>query len=356
MNMPSTKRPGQTLVIIASLMIITAGLKAAGDIITPLLIALFFSVLCVPPMMRLKKQGVPEALAITLVILAAMIAVLGITAIIAGSLDGFDEKIPSYEAALKVRFSSVSTWLQGHGVEINTDDLSAYFSTAAIFDLVKGVASELLSALSQIFLVLLTMIFMLIEASNFPNKLRRAIDDPRADLSTWSNALDQVQKYVAIKAQVSFVTAILATALTAAMGVDFPFLWGLIAFFFNFIPNIGSVIAAAPPLILAFVQYGTTGALVIAGGYFGINMVMGNIVEPRLMGRKLGLSTLVVFLSLIFWNWVWGPVGMVLSVPLTVIVKIVLEHTEKFRGVAVMLGPDIDAQGAPTNAPPSESK
>ncbi len=348
MTSSPVKRPGQALLIVASLMIITGGLKAAGDLLTPLLVALFFSVLCVPPMMKLKKLGVPDALAITLVILGAMIAVLGITAIIASSLDGFDDKIPGYQEVLKERFSSMSVWLQNQGVEIDTESMTSYFSTGAIFGLVKGVASELLSALSQIFLVLLTMIFMLVEASNFPNKLRRAIDDPRADLSTWSSAMEQVQKYVAIKAQVSFVTGALAAGLTAAMGVDFPLLWGLIAFFFNFIPNIGSVIAAAPPMLLALVQFGTSGALVVGGGYLAINLVMGNVVEPRLMGRKLGLSTLVVFLSLIFWNWVWGPVGMVLSVPLTVIVKIFLEHSEQFRGLAVMLGPDIDETGTPT--------
>ncbi len=342
MSSNSKKRPGQSLLIIASLMIITAGLKAAGDMLTPLLVALFFSVLCIPPMMRLKKQGVPDGLAIALVIVAAIVGVLGITAIIAGSLSGFDAKIPEYQAALNGRFTSLTTWLQQQGIQIDSNSISSHLSTGAIFDLIKNVATELLGALSQILLVLLTMIFILVEASNMPNKLRRAINDPRADLKSWAEAMEQVQKYVAIKAQVSLVTGLLATGLTAALGVDFPLLWGLIAFFFNFIPNIGSVIAAIPPMLLALVQFGNTSAAIVGIGYFAINMIMGNLIEPRLMGRRLGLSTLVVFLSLIFWNWVWGPVGMVLSVPLTVIVKILLEHSEQFRGVAVMLGPDVD--------------
>ena len=205
-----------------------------------------------------------------------------------------------------------------------------------------SLATQLLAALSQIFLVILTMVFMLVEASSLPGKLRRAMGSPDADLKDWRAAMQQVQKYVAIKAAVSLATAALATLLTAALGIDFPLLWGLIAFLFNFIPNIGSVIAAIPPVLLALVQYGLTSALLVAAGYLSINLIMGNVVEPRLMGRRLGLSTLVVFLSLIFWNWVWGPVGMVLSVPLTVIVKIVLEHSTEFRGLAIMLGGETD--------------
>ncbi len=329
----------RTLVILACLIIITAGLKASASLITPLMVSLFLAVLCLPPLEKLKRAGVPESIAIAVVVIGATVLVLAITAIIGRSLAGFQSKLPEYRIALDGHVSGFFGWLQAKGVDANTEVLTSQVSSSAILELVTSLAAELLAALSQMLVVLLTMVFMLLEAGTFPGKLRRAMGSPDADLHDWNAAMHQVQKYVAVKAMVSLVTAGLATILTAALGVDFPLLWGLIAFLFNFIPNIGSVIAAIPPVLLALVQYGLSSAIMVSIGYLAINMVMGNIVEPKVMGKQLGLSTLVVFLSLIFWNWVWGPVGMVLSVPLTVIVKIILELTNEFRGIAIMLGP-----------------
>jgi len=120
-------------------------------------------------------------------------------------------------------------------------------------------------------------------------------------------------------------------------GVDYLVLWALLAFLLNFIPNIGSIIAAIPAVLLSFVQFGFTGAGITALGFFIVNIVMGNIIEPRYMGKGLGLSTLVVFLSLLFWGWVLGPVGMLLSIPLTMIVKLALEANQETRWIGVLL-------------------
>jgi predicted PurR-regulated permease PerM len=121
-------------------------------------------------------------------------------------------------------------------------------------------------------------------------------------------------------------------------------LWGLVAFLFNFVPNIGSIIAAVPALLLALVQLGPGPALAAGAGYLVVNIVMGNVVEPRFMGRGVGLSTLVVFLSLVFWGWVLGPVGMLLSVPLTMVVKLALEANPETRWIAVLIGPDVEPE------------
>ena len=124
----------------------------------------------------------------------------------------------------------------------------------------------------------------------------------------------------------------------AIVGIDFPVLWGVLAFLLNYVPNLGSILAAIPPVLLALVQFGVGRAIAVVAVFAAVNVLLGNLLEPRLMGRRLGLSTLVVFLSLIFWGWVWGPVGMLLSVPLTMIVKIMLENTPDLRWVAVLLG------------------
>jgi len=124
----------------------------------------------------------------------------------------------------------------------------------------------------------------------------------------------------------------------ALMGVDYAILWAVIAFLLNFIPNIGSIIAAVPPMLIALIQLGPMSSMLVAGLYMITNTVFGNVIEPRYMGRSLGLSTLVVFVSLVFWGWIFGPVGMLLSIPLTMVVKIGLENSEKNRWLAVLLG------------------
>ncbi len=137
---------------------------------------------------------------------------------------------------------------------------------------------------------------------------------------------------------VSLATGLLAGFMLWALDVDYFVLWGVVAFMLNYIPNIGSIIAAVPPVLLALITQGPLVAGIIAGGYLVINTVMGNIVEPKFMGKGLGLSTLVVFLSLIFWGWLMGTVGMLLSVPLTMIVKIALETSQEGRWLATLLG------------------
>ncbi|MBA7685918.1 AI-2 transport protein TqsA [subsurface metagenome] len=144
---------------------------------------------------------------------------------------------------------------------------------------------------------------------------------------------------MAIKTLVSLATGVLVTIWIAIIGVDYPLLWGLLAFALNYVPNIGSIIAAIPVVLLATIQLGIIQAVAVAIGYLAVNLVMGNVIEPRFMGRGLGLSTLVVFLSLIFWGWILGPVGMLLSVPLTITAKIALDSSEETRWIGVLLGP-----------------
>lgn len=133
-------------------------------------------------------------------------------------------------------------------------------------------------------------------------------------------------------------TGLVITIFLLVVGIDYALMWGFLAFFLNYVPTIGSFIAAIPAVLLAIVQMGFGHAALIAGGYLVINIVISNLIEPKFMGRGLGLSTLVVFLSLVFWGWVLGPVGMLLSVPLTITVKIALESSPKTRKVAIFLG------------------
>jgi predicted PurR-regulated permease PerM len=167
--------------------------------------------------------------------------------------------------------------------------------------------------------------------------MRAALGSPDADLDRFSKAAREIQKYLGLKTAISAVTGLLIGAWVAVLGLDFALTWGFLAFLLNFIPNIGSIIAAAPAVLLALVQLGLAKAILVAAGFVVVNVVLGNLVEPQLMGRTLGMSTLVIFLSLVFWGWLWGPVGMFLSVPLTMILKIGMENSRDLKPVAIML-------------------
>ena len=326
----------------ACVIIIIAGLKASGPFLVPIIVALFLSLLCIPPMNRLMKMGVPEGFAILIVMTLATVMVLLVTMVVGNSVQEFQGQIDHYRERLDEIVGDALAWAQARGIEVDTEKLKGKIDTGAIMQLAASTASGLLSVLSNVFLVILTMIFILFEATCFKQKLLLAKGDPDADLSQYAVMSERVQKYLAIKAYVSAGTGLCVIIMCFAFGVDFPFLWGLLAFLFNFVPNIGSIIAAVPACLLALLQIGPGAAIGLGIGYIVINLVIGNVVEPKLMGRRLGLSTLVVFLSLLFWGWIWGPVGMLLSVPLTVIVKIVLENSEDFRWLGILLGPGDD--------------
>src|SRR5690606_27192148 len=156
--------------------------------------------------------------------------------------------------------------------------------------------------------------------------------------------------FLAIKTAVSLATGLLAGLLCWAAGLDFYILWGILAFALNFIPVIGSIVAGVPPTLLALVVAGLPNALLVAGGYLLINNFLGNFVEPTLVGRRFGISTLVIVMSVMFWGWLWGPIGMLLAVPLTMMLKVVLASSEEFRWIAVAISSD--HHGHDATAPP----
>ena len=202
-----------------------------------------------------------------------------------------------------------------------------------------GTATSALSGvLSNVFLILLVVIFILLEATVFPAKVRALPGVSDTDWGRLERVVDEVRRYMSLKTLVSVLTGVLVTVWMWWLGVDYPILLGLLAFLLNYIPNIGSILAGIPGVLLAFVEFGVGSAAMAAVGYLVINTVVGNVIEPRLMGRELGLSPLVILISMIFWGWVLGPVGMLLSVPLTMTVKVAMESSRETRWVALLMG------------------
>ena len=338
----------QFLLAAASLVIVVAGLREASPLVLPFLVAVFLAVVSVPLMRWLQRLGFPLPLAGLSTVLAA-IGVIGLLVLVIGrSVNEFTAAAPRYQARLQSLMESTLGLLEGYGVP-TTGAASLDLLPVGLFDVLGGFLGAVTSFVSNTFLVLLTVIFILMEAAGFSGKLRRAFGEG-TDLGQFERMTQQVQKYLVIKTAISAITGTVVGLWAAVMGLDFALLWGVTAFLFNFIPNLGSIIAAVPAVLLAVVQFGPGRAAVIAVGYLVINIGFGSFVEPMLLGRRLGLSTLVVFVSLVFWGWVWGPVGMLFSVPLTMTIKIALENTVDFKWMAVML--DANPSGR-RRAPPA---
>jgi predicted PurR-regulated permease PerM len=207
-------------------------------------------------------------------------------------------------------------------------------------NLTAGLFMRLGSAFSHIVLIVLTVIFILLEATSFPVKLRAILGDPHQVFPRFTRFVDDMQRYMVIKTLINLATGILITIWLYILNVDFPILWGFLAFLLNYVPTIGAIIAAVPAVLLTVVQLGIWRAVLAAAGYLVISLALAYGVEIKLMGRKLGLSTLVVFLSLIFWGSLLGPVGAVLCIPLTMTLKFAFESNESTRWIAVLLGPE----------------
>src|SRR3972149_7736512 len=338
----NVKRKAKTpaLLILASFVIVVAGMKAASSILVPFFLAVFIAVICAPPLFWLQRKGVPKVLALALILVAILIVGLLFGALIGPSLNDFLSSLPDYQERLSTHIAASISWLREKGVNIPAEEVPHTLNPGWVMDLAGGIFAALSSVLTNAFLILLTVVFILLEVADFPKKLRAVLRNPERSLSTIEKFSQDAKRYLVIKTLISAAEGLAIWVWLLILGVDYPVLWGTLVFLLNYVPNIGSIIAGLPAVLLAFVQLGVVRAPLTPPGFVFANMVLGNLIEPKLMGKGLSLSTLVVFLSMVFWGWVLGPIGMILSVPMTSLVKIALESYVETRGLAIMLGSD----------------
>lgn len=348
----ASKVGNSVLVSTAAFVVIVAGLRAAQIIVVPFLLAAFLTLLSLPALHWFQRKGLPTWLAMLTITVIVVLVGLGLVGVVGSSVMELQQQVPAYHERVTALQKSLGGWLTSHGIDSGFGFDQQFFDTERILSLFGSMLGALGSLLNNALIIVFLLIFMQLEAADLPAKLR-AISTAGSNVS---ERLERIQstvwRYVRLKTRLSLLTGVLVTAWLWLLGVDFPLLWGLLAFLLNFVPTIGSFIAAVPAVLVAALQPAAAGqpmsvgaslylALYAALGYTVINVVIGNVIEPRLMGSGVGLSTLVVFLSLVFWGWVLGPVGMVLSVPLTMVLKIVLDNSEDLRWVAILLGPDV---------------
>jgi AI-2 transport protein TqsA len=332
---------GHFLLMVAAFVIVVAGMRAAESLIVPLLLSAFIAVIAAPPLFYLQKRGLPDWLALLLVVAAVVGVGALLVLLVGGSVKAFQANLPLYQDRLGQQAAEVLVLLRGYGVDISEETLYTFLDPKKAMAMVGQALSGLGGALTNTFLILLTVIFILLEAAGFPAKLHKMLDEAALPLQHFETITLNIKRYMVIKASTSLLTGVVIAVWLTVLGVDFPILWGTLAFLLNFVPNIGSIIAAVPAVLLALIQLGSGAALWTGLGFLLVNNVVGNVIEPRYMGKGLGLSALVVFISLVFWGWVLGPVGMFLSVPLTMTLKIAMDASESTRPIAILLGPEI---------------
>jgi len=332
----------RSMLMLAAVIIVLGGIKIATPVIVPFLLAIFIAIICNPLVALFMCCRVPRTLAVFIVLFLAIIIGLIITSVIGSSVQQLSGSVGVYQEQIRSQYGGLVTFLQQYNIQISSDTLLEYFNPGQAMTMASAMLSSLSGVMANAFLILLTVVFMLLEGDAMPKKLHFMFKDPEFKLAQLDKFLDSVNKYVAIKTVVSIATGCCIGLMLFIMDVDFYLLWGLIAFLLNYVPNIGSLIAAVPAVIIAGLQHGPLTAGMAAAGYVTVNLVMGNVIEPRFMGKGLGLSTLIVFLSLIFWGWLLGLVGMLLAVPLTMIVKIGLETIDDDNWISILISSDLD--------------
>ncbi len=383
----SRKQTGSGLRILlslASVVVIVMGLKASASLFIPVMAGLFLALLSLPILNWLAARALPRPLAVVATVLIDLLILFVIVFLLSGVIGDLQSKSADYAERMRKQAAHFSTsmdqqiarfgsfWSRAGdevppGTETGAEtsapattpspgnDLSAVLDTSfptfqELFErywdsnrLVAmmgkfDVVSRFTSLASQSIFALIVMIFILSESGRYAHKVRDVLRVKGPDLSLFQNTSRDIQKYLAIKTVASAVTGILAAISCIIFRVDFPLLWGLVAFLFNYVPAIGSIFAAVPPVILALILHGFWPAAGVLGCYLVINFTIGNFLEPIFLGDRFGISTVVVVLSVLFWGFIWGPVGMLLAVPLTMLVKVMLDNNADLRWISAFMG------------------
>jgi predicted PurR-regulated permease PerM len=344
-----TSRLPKMLIVGASIVVVIAGLRAGVTVLIPLILSAFLATVLYPTVAWMVARRVPSGAAVLLTTLIVLAAFSGPGLIVQRAAQTFAVSAPEYRADIE---RGVMPWLERLGIsEADGPTWVSMIDPGAAFDLVRTLSSGAASLLGNTFIVLLTTAFILLETNNLRRRVPLALRLNPEQVAGAEQALVAVHHYLLIKALVSLATGLAVWLWLLLIGVEFPILWALLAFVLNFIPNFGSLLAAVPPALLALVRSGPTDMLAVLAGFVVVNLVLGSILEPRIMGRRLGLSPLAVLFSLIFWGWVWGSVGLLLAVPLTMVVKIVLEHSD-VPWLALLLGDPIASTAGDTETRP----
>jgi AI-2 transport protein TqsA len=311
----ASKGVGNSILLVASVIIVLSGAKLAAAILVPFLLSLFIAIILLVPVEALMRRSVPPWLSMLIVVAVMLVFLAGIFIIAGATASEFSADLPGYQTEMKALITNVSAWFDARGVDVSASGLKDLLNPQRIVSFFQNFIGDIGGALSSIMLIVFTVMFMLSDTSLVKQKLawhqqrHSAVEE---QLGSLSDLVVLLATYTKIKAAVSLLTGVLIWLGLSLMGIKYPVLWGLLAFLLNFIPTIGSIIAAFPVLLLAMLSLDPVLLMMIVALYLGVNIVVGNFVEPIWMGEEVGLSARFVFVYMVFWGWVFGPGGMII--------------------------------------------
>lgn len=343
MNTKSAVSPLVTAVVtFAAIAIVLFAMRAASEILAPILLALILAICTTPFINWFMKKGAPGWLAMVIVITVDIVILLGMVWLVGKSVQDFSASIATYEQ----RFAEIEQALGGvlADLGVNPEDMAEnpeMTEPGKLLGYAAGFVGGIVSGLSNWGLIIMMCVFFLVEALSMPSKvnsIERSMQEPDTDLQRVFRLTEGLRQYMVINAGVGALAAVINTIFLSFMGIEFAVLWGILSFFFSFVPNIGFLISVIPPALLALIQFGVTEMLIVIAGYVVINFLVDNVIKPRFIEEGVNISMTVSFLSLVIWGWVLGPIGAILAVPMSIIVQAVLNSRDETRWLAYMMG------------------
>ena len=325
-------------IIGGSIVLVVAGLRAGAHIVNTILIAYVLILLAQPVHSWLTQRRVPSFVAVILILVLMVGVILLAGWFLVRSLQQFEQVLPQYMEQIGRSFESLGAALPGTGIDlsqIQLPSLSSLLESAllALGSLVAG----LVSSLTTLGLILVIVFFGLLEINKVPQRIFHAFSGDDEIVGRLRDVNDGLRRYLVLKAVTGLAMAVPDTILLLIIGVPFAFLWGLLVFFMNFVPNVGFFISLIPPVVIAYLQFGLTEAVVVLAGFLIVNSLVNTFISPRIMGHGLDLSPTLIFIALLFWGWVLGGVGIFMAVPLLVMIKVLAGHYDDSRWMAVVL-------------------
>ena len=308
-----------------------AALRAAQTVVVPLLYSCFLAVVLSPIVVVLVRRRWPVLPAVLSALALVFALAYAMGCLLVFSLQDLGSEIPRYADRFVELAREFGAFALAHGVELDVDRFIESLDVSNLAPVAKGGVGFLLSATKYAAMVFFVTLFMLLEGARLKDKARRSFGERNFFDETFRGIALDIQRYLVVKTFVSLLTGVAVAVFLAVVGVPFPLLWGIVAFLFNYVPSVGSAVASVPPVLMALMDPVSPIATAVAAavGLLVIQVAIGSYLDPRLMGKNLNLSALVVFLSMIFWGWMWGPAGMLIAVPLTVCVKVGLAYFPK---------------------------
>jgi predicted PurR-regulated permease PerM len=334
----------RVMLFLATTVVVLVGMRLAAPILNPILMAVVLALLFDPIYAWLRRHRVPTPLALVVMLAGLTILFLAIGLILGVSIARFSEDLGSYSGKLNDQLDNLQGTLKSLGISKAdvTNAVKPSDLTGAISDALSGVTG----LLSNLFLILLYVLFFLAEGPAMMNRLRRSVgsDHPQAERLVVFGR--NVVRQLGLRAIVNLFTGTGVVILLLVLKVDFPVMWGILTFFLSFIPWIGLPLAVTPAVILALAEHGPTTALLVIAGVVVINVLAENALSPMLMGRGLSLSPTVLFVGFVFWAWLLGGPGALLAAPLTIFLVLMFATFPETRWLASVMGvspPDTDA-------------